>query len=112
VPSTAWSMTYGVGLLIVWALVTRAPVGFDPSPKYVLSLLYLAVFGSVVAFLVYYALARRRSYALASYVSALTPPTAMLASSLFEGVRWGPLALTGLAVVLLGQLLLIRAPKS
>lgn len=112
VPTTAWAMTYGVLLLIVWALVTRAPIGFDPSPKYVMSLLYLAVFGSVVAFLVYYALARRRSYALASYVSALTPPTAMLASTLFEGVRWGPLALTGLAVVLAGQLLLIKAPKS
>jgi drug/metabolite transporter (DMT)-like permease len=112
VPSTAWSMAYGVGLLIVWALVTRAPIGFDPSLKYLASLLYLAVFGSVIAFLVYFALARRRSYALASYVSALTPPTAMLASALFEGVRWGPLALIGLAVVLAGQVLLIRAPKS
>lgn len=112
VPTTAWAMAYGVGLLVVWALITRAPIGFDFSPKYLLSLVYLAVFGSVVAFLVYYALARRRSYALASYVSALTPPTAMLASTIFEGVRWGPLALTGLAVVLAGQLLLIRAPKS
>lgn len=112
VPTTAWAMAYGVGLLVVWALITRAPIGFDLSAKYLLSLLYLAVFGSVVAFLVYYALARRRSYALASYVSALTPPTAMLASTVFEGVRWGPLALVGLAVVLAGQLLLIRSPKS
>jgi drug/metabolite transporter (DMT)-like permease len=111
VPSTAWSMAYGVALLVGWALVTRAPIGFDLSAKYLLSLIYLAVFGSVVAFLVYYALARRRSYALASYVSALTPPTAMLASTVFEGVRWGPLALVGLAIVLAGQLLLIRAPK-
>lgn len=112
VPTTAWSMAYGVGLLVIWALVTRAPIGFDFSAKYLLSLIYLAVFGSVIAFLVYYALARRRSYALASYVSALTPPTAMLASTIFEGVRWGPLALFGLAVVLAGQLLLIRSPKS
>jgi drug/metabolite transporter (DMT)-like permease len=112
VPSTAWAMAYGVALLVVWALVSRAPIGFDPRPAYVLSLLYLAVIGSVVAFLVYFALARRRSYALASYVSALTPPVAMLASAIFEGVKWGPLALVGLAVVLAGQLLLIRAPKS
>lgn len=112
IPSTAWAMTYGVGLLILWALVSGAPIGFDPSPRYVLSLLYLAVFGSVVAFLIYYALARRRSYALASYISALTPPTAMLASAVFEHVHWGPLALVGLAVVLAGQVLLIRAPKS
>lgn len=112
VSSTAWSMAYGVGLLIIWALITGAPIGFDFSAGYVLSLLYLAVFGSVVAFLIYYYLARRRGYALASYVSALTPPTAMIASAVFEGVRWGPLALVGLAIVLAGQLMMIRAPKS
>lgn len=112
VPSTAWAMTYGVGLLIAWALVTGAPIGFDTSPRYLLSLFYLAIFGSVIAFLVYYALARRRSYAFASYTSALTPPTAMIASAVLEHVRWGPLSLLGLAVVLAGQVLLIRAPKT
>jgi drug/metabolite transporter (DMT)-like permease len=110
--ATAWAMLYGSGLLALYAAATGKPWLFDPRPAYVLSLLHLAVFGSVVAFLVYFSLARRRGYTVASYVSALTPPVAMLMSSLFEGARFGPVALVGLALVLGGQVLLIRAPKS
>ena len=76
-----------------------------------ISLLYLAVFGSVIAFGLYFTIARARGYAVASYISALTPPIAMLVSVMFEGARFGVLALVGLALVLAGQLFLIRAPK-
>jgi drug/metabolite transporter (DMT)-like permease len=109
---TAWAMLYGTGLLALWAVVTGKAWVFDPRPAYVLSLLHLSVFGSVVAFVVYFALARRRSYTFASYISALTPPVAMLMSTLFEGARFGLGAVAGLALVLGGQVLLIRAPKS
>ena len=105
-------MAYGAGALAIWALLTGQPPAFDMRLPYVLSLIYLAVFGSVIAFIVYYALARRRSYTFASYIAALTPPTAMLASALFEGARWGPAALVGLALVLSGQVLLIRASQT
>jgi drug/metabolite transporter (DMT)-like permease len=71
--------------------------------------MYLALFGSVVAFLFYYGLARRRGYAAATYVSALTPVVAMTVSSVFEGKSWSPMAISGLALVLLGQWLLLRA---
>jgi len=64
-----------------------------------------------VAFLVYFAVARARGYALASYISALTPPIAMLVSVLFENARFGWTALLGLLLVLAGQVLLTRAPK-
>ncbi|HEX8233786.1 MAG TPA: EamA family transporter [Caulobacteraceae bacterium] len=111
-PATAWAMGYGALALALWALATGQPPSFDPSPAYVLSLLYLSVFGSVIAFVVYYALARRRSYTFASYVAALTPPTAMLVSTLFEGVSWGPAALLGLLLVLGGQVLMIRAQRT
>ncbi len=36
----------------------------------------------------------------------------MLVSSLFEGARWGLSAFAGLALVLGGQALLIRAPRA
>ncbi|MEE2848328.1 MAG: hypothetical protein VX561_00480 [Pseudomonadota bacterium] len=49
---------------------------------------------------------------MASYISALTPPIAMLVSVLFEGARFGWSALIGLALVLAGQVMLIRAPKA
>ena len=111
IPSTAWAMAYGTGLLVIYGLATGVRFTIDPTPTYVGSLLYLALFGSVIAFGIYFTIARTIGYAMASYVSALTPPVAMLVSVLFEGASFGWTALIGLALVLSGQFLLIRAPK-
>lgn len=83
--STGWAMAYGAAALAVFALITGKAWTFEPTWTYVLSLAHLAVNGSVLAFLLYYGLARRRGYAAASYISALTPPVAMLVSAMFEG---------------------------
>jgi drug/metabolite transporter (DMT)-like permease len=111
IPSTAWAMAYGTGLLALYGLATGTTWSIEMTPAYIGSLLYLSVFGSVIAFGLYFTIARLRGYALASYISALTPPIAMLVSVLFEDARFGWPALTGLALVLTGQVLLIRAPK-
>ncbi|HST92000.1 MAG TPA: EamA family transporter [Brevundimonas sp.] len=111
IPSTAWAMAYGTVLLALYGLATGVEWSIEPTARYLGSLLYLAVFGSVIAFVVYFTIARTRGYALASYISALTPPIAMLVSVLFEDARFGWPALAGLALVLSGQVLMIRAPK-
>jgi drug/metabolite transporter (DMT)-like permease len=109
--STAWAMAYGAVFLGLYALSTGEPWRFDARPTYVLSLLYLAVVGSVIAFLLYYGLARRRGYTLASYISALTPPIAMLISTVLEGKTWTAWAFAGIALVLAGQWLLLASRK-
>lgn len=110
--STGWAMAYGTVLLALFALFTGKAWTFEFAWPYVLSLLHLAIVGSVIAFLLYYGLARRRGYALASYISALTPPVAMTVSALFEDKSWGLLALGGVALVLLGQVLLMRSRRA
>lgn len=107
--SVAWAMAYGAGLVWIYGLVTGVRFTFEATPAYIGSLLYLAVFGSVVAFALYFMLARAKGYALASYISALTPPIALLMSVLFEGARFGWAAAFGIALVLVGQVLLIRS---
>lgn len=109
--STAWAMGYGTAMLVLYGLATGVEWRIGTTPGYLISLLYLSVLGSVVAFAIYFWVARTRGYALASYISALTPPIAMLVSVLFEGARFGWAALAGLGLVLAGQALLIRAPK-
>ena len=109
---TAWSMGYGALILALFALATGRHWAFAMTWPYVLSLLHLAINGSVVAFLLYFGLARRRGYVTASYISALTPPVAMTVSSFFEARHWGPTALLGVAFVLSGQLLLLRTRKA
>ena len=110
--ATAWAMAYGAAILAAYGVVTGVTWGIEPTPAYVLSLLYLSLFGSVIAFGLYFSLARSRGYALASYISALTPPIAMLVSVLSETARFGWSALAGLGLVLAGQVLLIRAPRA
>ncbi|MBL8531082.1 MAG: DMT family transporter [Hyphomonadaceae bacterium] len=106
--SSAWAMAYGSALLALFALATGRTWAFEWSAPYILSLLHLAIIGSVVAFVLYYGLARRRGYSTASYISALTPPVAMVVSALFEGKSWGLAALGGVGLVLAGQVLLLR----
>lgn len=109
---TAWGMLYGVCGLVLFAFATGKPWAFEPTWEYALSLLHLSLNGSVVAFLLYFGLARRRGYGTASYISALTPPVAMLVSSLFEAKSWGLAALGGVALVLAGQVLLLRVKRA
>ena len=110
--STGWAMAYGAAVLALFALVTGKPWAFEFTPAYIFSLLHLSLIGSVIAFLMYYGLARRRGYALASYISALAPLVAMVVSTLFEGKSWGVLALGGVALVLFGQFLLLRSRRT
>ena len=109
VPGTALAMGYASLLLLGWCLVTGVPLGFDPSPPYVLSLLYLAVLGSIAAFVTYLTLLQRVGAGRAGYTAAVIPVVAMLASTLFEHYAWTPSAVAGLALVLAGTVLVLRA---
>jgi len=107
--ATAWAMAYGAGALTLYVLVSGTPWRVELTAAYLGSLLYLSLLGSGVAFVIYFGLARRLGYTIASYVGALTPPVAMLVSVAFEGARFGAAAFAGLALVFGGQMLLIRS---
>ena len=106
--STTWATLYGLIFLVVYVLASRTPWGFEPTLRYVLSLLYLGSFGSVVAFLLFFRVARSRGYTTASYILALCPILAMVMSTLFEAKRWSAIELAGVALVLAGQWMLLR----
>jgi drug/metabolite transporter (DMT)-like permease len=97
-PSTAWGMAYGALAAAIVATLQGVPWTFDARAPYVLSLAYLAVFGSVIAFGAYLTLLKRVGGGPAAFVSVLTPVIALTLSTLFEGYRWTWVA--GLGVVL------------
>lgn len=109
VPGTALAMGYAALLLLGWCLATGVPLTFDASAPYVLSLLYLAVLGSIAAFLTYLTLLQRIGAGRAGYTTAVIPVVAMLASTLFEAYRWTASSLAGLLLVLAGTVLVLRA---
>jgi len=101
----AYGMAYGTLGLALLALVRGTPVAFDPTWPYVVSLLYLSLFGTSLAFGLYLALLKRIGAARAAYTSVLFPVVALAVSTLFEDYRWSVPAITGLAVLIAGNAL-------
>jgi drug/metabolite transporter (DMT)-like permease len=110
VPGTAWGLAYGAGFAALAALLQGLPWTFDARPAYVLSLVYLAVFGSVVAFLAYFAFQKRAGAGPAAYITVATPVIAMLVSTLVEGYRWTMIPALGVALAVLGNWIALRSP--
>jgi drug/metabolite transporter (DMT)-like permease len=108
VPATALAMTYAAALVIGYCAATGVPFTFDPRPGYVLSLAYLSVFGSVVAFVAFLTLVKRIGAGRSGYTGAVIPVVAMAASTLFEGYRWSAASLAGMALVLGGTVFVLR----
>jgi drug/metabolite transporter (DMT)-like permease len=101
----AYSMLYGSVFLFTLGLFMGIPVRFDTTSSYLISLSYLAVFGSVVAFSTYLQLIGRVGPAKASYALVLVPVIAMIFSTFFESYEWQQSALAGMPILILGNLI-------
>ncbi|XHS79581.1 DMT family transporter [Burkholderiaceae bacterium UC74_6] len=99
-PVLAWSMGYGAAFLVLLSLVTGTGLHFALTPTYIGSLSYLAVFGSVLAFVLYFKLAQARGPAGAALTSVVIPVIALAISALFEGWRPTVLSLVGMGLSL------------
>ena len=106
--SMAWGMLYGAAFTLAITLALGKPLAFEATPAYVLSLLYLAVFGSVLAFGGFLTLMGRIGAARAGYIGVMVPIVALVISALFEGYRWEWLALAGVAVSVAGNVIILR----
>jgi drug/metabolite transporter (DMT)-like permease len=111
VPGTAFAMGYAAIAVIGYCAATRVPFSFDPRPPYVFSLFYLALLGSVIAFVSFLTLLKRIGAGRSGYTSAVIPLIAMVASTVFEGYRWTSGALAGMALVLAGTVLVLRVKQ-
>jgi len=110
VQSNAWGMLYGAILTAIIAAIEGHSFVFDWSISYVTSLAYLTVFGSIVAFGAYLTLLGRIGAHKAGYVMVMFPVVALILSMLFEGLKLNASILLGTALVLAGNLFVLR-PK-
>ena len=110
-PGVAWGMAYGALVIALVAQIDGATWSFEATPSYVLSLVYLAVFGSVVAFGAYLTLLGRIGAARAGYVGVAVPVVALLLSTVFEHYEWTPAALIGAGLCIAGNVLVLVPQK-
>jgi drug/metabolite transporter (DMT)-like permease len=107
----AWSMAIGAVLDAVIAFAVAGPPTFDPRPGYSFGVLYLALFGSVLCFALYFPVVRKIGPGNAAYSSVLVPIIAMSLSTAFEGYRWSTLAIAGGSLAIGGMLLALAGRR-
>lgn len=111
VQSNAWSMLYGGLLTGVIALAQGQTFSFDFSAGYVISLAYLTVFGSILAFGAYLTLLGRIGAHRAGYATVMFPVVAVILSMLFEGLSLDVYIVSGFLLVLAGNLLVLTEQR-
>jgi drug/metabolite transporter (DMT)-like permease len=107
-PAIGWGMVYGAALSALVALTGGHSFALPSAPSWWLSLAYLALAGSVIAFACFLKLQERVGPGAASALGVMTPVFALVVSALFEGFR--PVAMTwiGGALAVAGNVLILR----
>jgi len=112
IPGMAIGMGAGGLTMMAVGLASGDSLAIPLTAQFLLPMLYLSLFGSVIAFAAYLGLIRRIGAAQASYANVLIPMVALALSSLFEGYQWRVASVAGLLVSLAGNLLVSRARRS
>jgi len=108
VQSNAWGMFYGALITATIALAEGHEFVFDTSPAYIVSLLYLTVFGSIIAFGAYLTLLGRIGAHKAGYAMVMFPVVALVLSAFFEGLEVDATIVVGTLLVLAGNLFVLN----
>lgn len=111
ISSNAWGMSYGGLFTLMFAAIVAPDFTFDPRLPYVVSLLFLAVLASVVAFTIYLTLVQRIGADRAAYATVMFPVIALALSTLYEGYEWSWPAAAGAFLVLGGNVIVLRRPR-
>lgn len=111
VASNTWGMLYGSLFTLIFGLITNHDFAIPMTGRYLGSLVYLALFGSVFAFGAYLSLAGRIGAERAAYSGVVSPIIALTLSSMYENFKWTPYIITGVALCLLGNILTLYSPK-
>ena len=105
--ANVYGMAYGALLCIAIHFGAGGELTMDWTLGYLGPLLYLTVFGSVVAFGCYMLLIGRIGADYAAYVMLLMPLVALIFSTFFEAYQWSASAVFGVIVVLFGNLIIL-----
>ncbi len=106
--SMAWGMFYGGAMALAIGVALGKPLTLEITGGYIGSLVYLAIFGSVITFACYLTLMARIGAARAAYVGVMVPIVALAVSFFFEKFAWGWLTTLGVALSVAGNIVILR----
>ena len=108
----AYALCYGAAITGFVSALTGTQFTIDSSLRYLGSLSFLVVFSTIAGFALYLELVRRIGAPRVAYASILYPIVALLLSTTFESFQWSALTVAGIALALLGNLVVLKRPSS
>ena len=109
--SMAWGMLHGGVMALAIGAATGNRFAFEPTAAYVFSLLYLSLFGSIITFACYLPLIARIGAAGAGYIGVMVPIVALAISYFLEKFAWGMLTTVGVALCVLGNVVMLQTSR-
>lgn len=110
--TNAWAMTYGTLVMGAIALIRGDNFAPEWTVSYMGALLYLAIFGSVIAFGAYFTLVGRIGAGKAAYSTLLFPLVALSISTVYEGYVWHVNGIAGIVLILTGNMVMFTKPET
>jgi len=106
--SNAYAMTFGCLTMLMITMITDEHWNFSWNPQFLLSLVFLSVFASVVGFWCYLTLLGRVGADRGAYATLIFPIVALSISTVFEGYQWSLIAISGVVLILLGNFIILK----
>jgi drug/metabolite transporter (DMT)-like permease len=103
----AYGLAAGTLTILLWGLVTGAPWTLEITPAWLAGYAYLVLIGTVLAFAIYIRILPAVGSVAGAYIVVLSPVVAIGVSALLEALPLGPATLAGVALLLVGQSLLV-----
>ncbi|CAN7579193.1 EamA family transporter [Pseudoduganella sp. LjRoot289] len=108
----AWAMFWGAVAVASWALLNGQEFRLPSGGRYWAGLLYLSLFGSVIAFAAYFTLIHRIGSQKAVYIVVVTPVISVLLSIQLEHYRPGAMEWLGMVLCLSSVAWALKTPSS
>lgn len=111
IQTNTFAMFYGPLFMLILCLFLGKPFNIDLSYSYLGSLLYLTLFGSIIAFSSYLTLLGNIGADKSAYVTLVIPVIALILSTIFEDYVWNLSALIGVLFILTGNFIILKKRK-
>tara|TARA_B100000795_G_C22799661_1_gene441171 strand:- start:1802 stop:2683 length:882 start_codon:yes stop_codon:yes gene_type:complete len=108
IQTIAYAMFYGSIVTLMITQIKGTELLFEYNFRYMASLAYLSIVGSIFAFIFYLRLLENVGAGRAGYVGVVMPVLALLISTIFENLEWHADLIIGLPVLLAGAVLVIN----
>lgn len=104
----SYGMLYGAICTLLIGLFRHENFSFPMTLSFSISLLYLTIFGTVIAFWAYQTLVGTIGADRAAYTSVIAPVIAVFISSIYEDVKFTPYIVVGILFCLIGNIVSLR----